>query len=75
MNKYRREQIRKALQLVEEAYSLLSVAKDEEEMAYENLPESLQLSERGEAMQENVDNLDTAVTALEEAKEALDNIE
>lgn len=75
MNKYRREQIRKALQLVEEAYSLLSVAKDEEEMAYENLPESLQSSERGEAMQENVDNLDTAVTALEEAKDALDEIE
>ena len=75
MNKYRREQIRKALQLVEEAYSLLSVAKEEEEMAYENLPESLQSSERGEAMQENVDNLDTAVTALEEAKDALDEIE
>lgn len=75
MNKYRREQIKTALQLIEEAYSLLSDAKNEEEMAYENLPESFQSSERGETMQENVDNLDEVVTALEEAMESLENIE
>lgn len=75
MNKLRRKQIQEALSLIEKAYALLTNAKEEEEMAFENLPESLQESERGTAMQDNVDYLDTAVTGLEEAKEALENIE
>ena len=75
MNKYRRKQIQEALSLIEKAYALLTNAKDEEEMAFENLPESLQESERGTTMQDNVDYLDTVVTGLEEAKEALENIE
>lgn len=75
MNKLRRKQIQEALSLIEKAYALLTNAKDEEEMAFENLPESLQESERGTTMQDNVDYLDTAVTGLEEAKEALENIE
>lgn len=75
MNKLRRKQIQEALSLIEKAYALLTNAKDEEEIAFENLPESLQESERGTAMQDNVDYLDTAVTGLEEAKEALENIE
>lgn len=75
MNKYRRKQIQEALSLIDKAYALLTNAKDEEEMAFENLPESLQESERGTTMQDNVDYLDTAVTGLEEAKEALGNIE
>ena len=70
MNKYRRKQIQEALSLIDKAYALLTNAKDEEEMAFENLPESLQESERGTTMQDNVDYLDTAVTGLEEAKEA-----
>ena len=75
MNKSRRKQIQEALSLIEKAYDLLTDAKDEEEMAFENLPESLQESERGTTMQDNVDNLDMAVTSLEEAKDALENIE
>lgn len=75
MNKYRRKQVQDALSLIDKAYALLTNAKDEEEMAFENLPESLQESERGTTMQDNVDYLDTAVTGLEEAKEALENIE
>ena len=75
MNKFRRKQIQDALSLIDKAYALLTNAKDEEEMAFEYLPESLQESERGTTMQDNVDYLDTAVTGLEEAKEALENIE
>lgn len=75
MNKFRRKQIQEALSLIDKAYALLTNAKDEEEMAYDSLPMSLQESERGMSMQDNVDYLDTAVTGLEEAKEALENIE
>lgn len=75
MNKYRRKQIQEALSLIDKAYALLTNAKEEEEMAFENLPESLQESERGTTMQDNVDYLDTAVTGLEEAKEVLEKME
>ena len=75
MNKYRRKQIQEALSLIDKAYALLTNAKEEEEMAYDSLPTSLQESERGTTMQDNVDYLDTAVTGLEEAKEALEKME
>ena len=40
--------------------------KDEEAEAYENLPEGLQGSERGEAMQEAIDSLESAYDGLED---------
>lgn len=43
-------------------------------MAYENLPESLQSSERGDSMQENIDNLDEAIQGLDDVKSTLENI-
>ena len=53
----------------------MTMAKDEEEMAFDNLPESLQYSERGDIMQDNITNLDNAITGLDDAKSALENIE
>lgn len=75
MNNLRRKQIKDALSLIEEAYELLTTTKDEEEMAFDNLPESLQYSERGDIMQDNITNLDDAITSLDDAKSALENIE
>lgn len=75
MNNLRRKQIKEALSLIEEAYDLLTMAKDEEEMAFDNLLESLQYSERGDIMQDNITNLDNAITGLDDAKSALENIE
>ena len=66
MNNLRRKQIKEALSLIEEAYDLLTMAKDEEEMAFDNLPESLQYSERGDIMQDNITNLDNAITGLDD---------
>ena len=62
MNKARRASLQKALDLI-------SAAKEEEEEAFENLPESLQESERGEAMQENFDQLEEIQGILEEVLE------
>lgn len=44
----------------------LEKIRDEEQDCYDNLPEGLVDSERGEAMSENCDDLDSAVEALEE---------
>lgn len=47
--------------------------KDEMETALENMPESLQYSERGERMQERIDLLDTWLMNLNEmADEAIE---
>ena len=66
MNKQRRNEIKKALDLITEAAEILDIARDEEYDALNNLPESLQYSERGREMEEYIniiedflDNLDT----------------
>lgn len=44
----------------------------EEQDAYDNMPESLQESERGEAMSEAIDHLEAAFDAIETACDAID---
>lgn len=46
---------------------------EEEQESFDNLPEGIQESERGEAMQENIDNLQTAIDSLE--SEVIDYIQ
>lgn len=72
MNNPRRKRIDRVHELLEEQLEELNALRDEEEEAYDNLPESLQETERGEAMQEAIDNLDSAVSSIEEAIEALE---
>ncbi|MBO5969886.1 MAG: hypothetical protein J6S14_15470 [Clostridia bacterium] len=79
MNKARRNRIREARHhiaaaaaLIEQAEEQLSAAceilaevEEEEQEAFDNLPDSLQLSEKGEKMEDAISN-------LQEAEEALD---
>ena len=39
--------------------------KDEEQEAFDNLPESLQSGEKGDAMQESISRLEDAVSSIE----------
>lgn len=64
MNNNRRKEIANAIRQIENVVS--SILADEEE-AFDNMPESLQGSERGDMSQEAQDNLSSAVDALEEA--------
>ena len=52
MNNTRRKRIDAVMQKLEELSEELEALKEEEEESYDNLPESLQESERCEAMQE-----------------------
>ena len=54
--------------------SSLEDVRDEEESAFDNLPESIQESERGETMQEIVDALYDACDSLEETIDSLNEI-
>ena len=57
MNAQRRKQLAEAITLLYKAQEIIEWVKDEEEEAYDNLPESIQYSDRGEQMSDNVDNL------------------
>ena len=65
MNKERRKEIERAVALLQEAMEIVQMVGADEREAYENLSESLQGGERGEAM-------DAAATAAEEAESFID---
>jgi adenylosuccinate synthase len=67
MNKSRRIILTRAVDGLEGIKNTVETCKDEEEQAYENLPESIQSSERGEAMYESVDSLTEAVDNIDDA--------
>ena len=53
--------------------SEIEAMKEEQEIRFDNMPEGLQDSERADEMLEAVDNLDSAVSSIEEAVEYLEN--
>lgn len=56
------------------AYSNLERARDEEQDAFDNMPEGLQESDRGAEMEENIEALDNAISALDDAISALQEV-
>lgn len=66
MNAIRRKELMRAIELLDEAKGILESVKDEEQEAFDNLPESFQTSERGETMEDNIYNLDEAYDSIEE---------
>lgn len=67
MNNTRRKQIQEIIDKLEELKSDVEMLKDEEQEAFDNLPEGIQASERGEAME-------TAAYNLEEAYDYMDSV-
>lgn len=65
MNKQRRKQLTEAIGLIRQAAEIIADVKDEEQEALDNLPESLQESQRAEAMQGCIDLLEDAQDDLE----------
>lgn len=75
MNAARRKEIQKAADLISEAYAkaqealeVLQNAKDDEQEYFDNMPEVLQASEKGQRAEE-------AVSCMEEAIEMLSQFE
>lgn len=67
MNKERRLGLREIIEELSELRDRLDEVKDDEQAAYENLPDSLQGSERGQAMEEAVQNIEECVDSIEAA--------
>ena len=73
MNKWLRNDLMKISEQVEELSSDIERIRDGEEEKLDNLPESLQDSDKAEAFQEVIDFLDDALTSMTEACEAITN--
>ena len=71
MNKDRRNKIDLLRSRLEEIMEQINELAEEERDAFDNLPESIQESERGENMENAFDNLDSAVASIEEAVDYL----
>lgn len=74
MNQQRRKRLNKIMEQIDLLMDDLEEIQSEEQEAFDNMPEQFQEGERGEAMQEAIDNLDNAWSSLEEAKDTLEEI-
>ena len=61
-----------AQEKLQSANSIVESCGADEEEAYDNLPDGVQESERGEAMQENIDSLDDVISELESINDSLE---
>ena len=74
MNRNRRERIAAAINLIEDIKEQITNIMDEESEAFDNLPEAIQESQRGEDMDQNVCDLDEVCETLESAVDQLNEI-
>lgn len=74
MNKSRRKRIEKIAEQLAELQSELESVRDDEQDAFDSMPEGLQYSERGDAIQEFVDDMDDAIGDFENIIETLNDI-
>lgn len=71
MNNARRKEIDKLTAQIEEIKEVIEALRDEEQEAFDNMPESLQDGERGEKMQSAIDALEYAADDLQECLDHL----
>lgn len=71
MNAARRKEISKISAQIEELTSQLEALQETEQECYDNMPEPLQDSERGETMQNAIDSMESA---LDNLRDAVDNL-
>lgn len=65
------EKLRDAVAILENASTDIEVVAEDEQMAYDNLPENFQESERGETMMDNVDQMTEIAEKIDEVKTEL----
>lgn len=71
MNAARRKRINQSIEsIIKEAEKVESIMEEEQE-ALDNIPENLQGSERYEAMEEAISNLEVVINYLDEALDVL----
>lgn len=74
MNKARRKELRRIVEELSTLREDLDAVASEEREAYDNLPESLQESDRGCTMEEAADELDDICSEIEELKDRVQSV-
>ena len=74
MNQSRRNQLRDIQQQLRDIYERLDILCDEEQEAYDNMPESIRDSARGDAAQRAIDTLESVRDQVLEAADEIDEI-
>lgn len=72
MNKARRKFIQQIMDTLTDIKENIDLIREEEQESYDNLPESLQESERGEAVSSAIYNLEDAMEDIDLAIETLE---
>lgn len=71
MNKERRTSLKKAIDLLDRAIIIINSACEAEQDCLDNMPENLQDSDRCIRMEEAIDNLESALEKIDEAKDCV----
>lgn len=75
MNKQRRERLKEINRKLEEINAELNNVKDDEEWAFESMPENLQYSMRGEDSIEYIGIMEDAIMCIEQALEQMEGLD
>jgi hypothetical protein len=75
MNAERRKQIAKLSSQLDGVIRQIEEIQSEEQDAYDNLPDSFQSGEQGDASQEAIQTLESAIATLNDAQSELENIQ
>lgn len=75
MNNTRRKAIAKIVERLEELKTDFELLRDEEQEAFDNLPEGIQESERGEHMENIIYNMEEVLENLESAFDTMNALE
>ena len=73
MNQDRRKQIDEAAGMLQDALALIEQIRDEEQESFDNMPESLQQSDRGTASEEAANDLSEAADNITGTIDTLEN--
>lgn len=74
MNKQRRRSLEKLIPAIEALAGDVRGIQEEETEAFENMPEGIQMSDRGDTMQNGIDALGLVADTIEEQVEAINEI-
>lgn len=67
MNKSRRQEIERAMTMLDEAKGILEACRDEEQDYFDNMPESFQSGDKGQAAENAVALLEDIISNLDDA--------
>ena len=74
MNNARRKELKEAIETITATMGTVEAVKDEEQESFDNMPESLQCTEKGEASEQHIEELDSIFDELTDLESRIQTI-